>query len=420
MITYRAVPLLTLSLLLLIIGYTSSSYELLIIATVPLVYLSLSREFLMRSKVSPEKLVVQRSVSNLRMTEKSSIDISLKIDNKLSKRVRVYVVDPIGEGVTVEEGCNAALASIKPLDSLTINYKLKAERRGRHVLGPLSLFVTDPLGMYSERYELGDRVYIYAFPYHEPIKKVSLKSEKPGLAYGEIKARVIGIGSEFYGIREYIPGDEIRRISWKASARLGKLLSNEYLSERVADFMIVLDSGEDEEMIRYLEAACRIASALVRMLILQGNRVGIVVHGGYRSWVYLSSGNRHVIRINEELCMAKPGRAPDLDFVLSHLLPHIHPHGSHVIIISPLIDEKVIKAVRAIATIYDVTIFTLTTRYVLRPDSHELHIRILDMLRTEMIESITPLAQVIIWDPSSPLLHTLSGVRYGKRARQAY
>src|SRR5439155_1671090 len=63
--------------------------------------------------------------------------------------------------------------------------------------------------------------------------------------YGRVASRQIGAGADFWGVREYTAGDEVRRINWKASARLDRLFTNEYEGERSGDVVIVVDARRE-------------------------------------------------------------------------------------------------------------------------------------------------------------------------------
>src|SRR5260370_10723852 len=97
-------------------------------------------------------------------------------------------------------------------------------------------------------------------------------------------------------MREYVPGDDPKRINWKASARYNELIVNETEAERVTDVMIVLDTdvtflGTTESEL--FEREVRAAASLTRLLLRQGNRVGLVLQGGERGSRPAGFGKTH-------------------------------------------------------------------------------------------------------------------------------
>jgi uncharacterized protein (DUF58 family) len=92
-----------------------------------------------------------------------------------------------------------------------------------------------------------------------------------------------GEGSEFYGIREYQPGDPLRRVHWRSSARMGRLAVVEYEHDVSVDLTLVLDArrGSDvgEGVETTLETAAAVAASLARMVLEQGNRCRLLIPG---------------------------------------------------------------------------------------------------------------------------------------------
>src|SRR5439155_1167202 len=72
-------------------------------------------------------------------------------------------------------------------------------------------------------------------PAMEDLRRTKLQPRRTRPWYGQVASRQIGAGTDFWGVREYTAGDEVRRINWKASARLDRLFTNEYEGERSGD-----------------------------------------------------------------------------------------------------------------------------------------------------------------------------------------
>ncbi|AFK22124.1 DUF58 domain-containing protein [Pyrococcus sp. ST04] len=98
------------------------------------------------------------------------------------------------------------------------------------------------------------------------------------------KKSLFGLESlEFYGLREYFPGDDVRRIDWKASARLRKLIVRELLKERESDVYIVLDESREMRKAK-IDYVSTLALYLASILIKNGYSVGLIKYweGGYK------------------------------------------------------------------------------------------------------------------------------------------
>jgi uncharacterized protein (DUF58 family) len=114
--------------------------------------------------------------------------------------------------------------------------------RGRHVLPPVALRCTGPLGLMRRDFTRGDPVELSVYPDLPGARRRaaarSRRSRDEGNARGPL-----GLGTEFEAIREYAPDDDIRRVNWKASDRLGRPMTNQYRVEQDREVLFVVDSG---------------------------------------------------------------------------------------------------------------------------------------------------------------------------------
>jgi len=154
-------------------------------------------------------------------------------------------------------------------------------------------------------------------------------------------------------MREYVPGDDPKRINWKASARHNSLIINETEAERVTDIMIVLDTdvsffGPAE--VEMFEREVRAAASIARLLSRQGNRVGLVLQGGERGSVRAGFGKRHERRILYLLAAAEPGRPTvSTSYVMNLLARRMLPGRAQIVLISPLLDPEVKDGINQLA-----------------------------------------------------------------------
>src|SRR5437016_13423600 len=92
-----------------------------------------------------------------------------------------------------------------------------------------------------------------------------------------------GEGSEFYGIREYHPGDPLRRVHWRSSARMGRLAVVEYEHDVSVDLTLVLDARRGSDVgfgsETALEMAVTVAASLARLVLERGNRCRLAIPG---------------------------------------------------------------------------------------------------------------------------------------------
>ena len=142
--------------------------------------------------------------------------------------------------------------------------------------------------------------------------------------------RRMGLGTEFFELSPYTPGDDLRRVNWKASAKLRQLVTNEFEGEQVTDVLVALDcsQGVASKLFDFdaMEFQVSLAASLCWQLILQGNRVGLSVYGAVRTWVNLAFGKRQLLRILDNLAIVKPGPATvPLDYAVESVITTLVP-----------------------------------------------------------------------------------------------
>jgi uncharacterized protein (DUF58 family) len=158
---------------------------------------------------------------------------------------------------------------------------------------------------------------------------------------GNQTARVKGEGIEFADIRGWAPGDRVRSINWRATARRGELHVNQQHPERNTDVVLFLDTFTDvaSGMRGTLDMTVRAATSLAHRYLQRKDRVGVVSFGGLLSWLVPASGTQQLYRIVDSLLQT--------DIVLSFarrgidvLPPRTLPPKALVLALSPLLDVR--------------------------------------------------------------------------------
>ena len=163
------------------------------------------------------------------------------------------------------------------------------------------IFWRDPLGL-TERTLEGARPSLPLERYPPGLQHVgAMRLERTVMLPGEIRTRVAGASGDFYGLREAAPDEPPRRINWRATARTGRLLANDYQLERTGDLIVLLDTRPsalgpevDERLLGVARAAVYgIAESLLRSKV----RIGFAAFGEFLEAVPLSTGRIHRVRV---------------------------------------------------------------------------------------------------------------------------
>jgi uncharacterized protein (DUF58 family) len=151
-------------------------------------------------------------------------------------------------GGLVREGGSVSPFALESLGTASATYSLRPEKRGCYTIGPLEVNVADPLGIFQFRCEVPVASSLIVYPSPVPIPALFLPGGNPYGASPLHSAEMRGEGSEFYGIREYQPGDPLRRVHWRSSARMGRLAVVEYEHDVSVDVTIVLETQRGSEV----------------------------------------------------------------------------------------------------------------------------------------------------------------------------
>ncbi len=219
-------------------------------------------------------------------------------------------------------GENFISTRIGPKGLIKFSYVLEPKVRGEYPLGPLSITVKDRLGFNSEERIVPDSVSdILVYPPYEDIKKIEILGSKRSLQlnYGLQRSKQKGLGSEFYGMRKYVFGDQFRLIDWKASARTQQLIVKEYESERDITVMIVIDSsnsmaGGAIENTKF-EYAIRAGMLLTKVALTRRDSVGVFTFSDKKNMQFL-----------------KPGKGEDHFYQVLDFVAKIKPEGKNRIV----------------------------------------------------------------------------------------
>ena len=361
----------------------------------------LDRKIIPDETFGDEDILVELRIRNLTRAAIGNLEIHEVLDDR----------------IIPEKGTNITPASIGANDEAQVLFEFPSPPRANYQIGPLIVRARDPFGFYLTEKKLGAES-LSVMPRPERIRGAQLRPRHVGPWPGVIPSRVLGIGTEFYSLREYVPGDDPKRINWKASARYNQLITNETEAERVTDIMIVLDTDvtffgptESELFERGVQAAASMASLLLK----QGNRVGLVLQGGERGSIPAGFGKRHERRILYLLAAARPGRATvSTSYVMNLLARRMLPSRAQIVIISPLLDPEIKEGVRKLSAAgYSMLVLspspTLPSSF--EQKTEEIAFKIIMLERSITLLELGRSSTVVDWPIGVPLSALMSKVR---------
>lgn len=159
---------------------------------------------------------------------------------------------------------------------------------GHHVFGPREISVTDPLGIFEFAVIEDEAEPLFVYPRVENLPTMQLGGSRESLDYGVYEVNERGGSTNFMGVREYVPGDQIKQISWRLTAKHGRLLVKEFEKICNTEISILLDmeakfhAGLQSDST--WEYARDISLGLVTQQTGLGNSMQILSQTGYIPW----------------------------------------------------------------------------------------------------------------------------------------
>jgi uncharacterized protein (DUF58 family) len=264
---------------------------------------------------------------------------------------RLAVVSPSGvdrlelaldlpAGVEVADGDGAVALRLAPGEERELGFTVRARRWGVYDLGTVALRAVDRLGLVVWERRLSAEVLLKAYPRPEPVGSVFSAVELQASSGNEV-ARAAGDGIEYADIRDFVPGDRVRAINWRASARRGQLVVNDRHPERNTDVVLLVDSFVDLALRdrSTLDDAVRAAAALAERFLARRDRVGIVGFGGSLRWLRPGLGATQRYRLVETLLetrIEETYAVRDVNLVPARILPP----KALVVALTPLLDPR--------------------------------------------------------------------------------
>jgi uncharacterized protein (DUF58 family) len=245
---------------------------------------------------------------------------------------------PLRHHVTIEAGAWAELPG-----------EIRPARRGRAVIGPITIRTAGPLGLAGRqsRAALIDEVKVY--PALRGRAEVELRFRRAQLLQSGLRSSAYRGGSdEFESLREYRPDDEFRRINWKATARSPKPIANEYREEHNQQVVMLLDASRatagQVEGVSRLEHSLDAAIAVADLAVRVGDQVGALAFGrDVRAFVEPRGGPSQPPRIVNLLFDLEPGlHAANYPQAFSSLLTR-HRRRAWLVLFTDLSEESVLE-----------------------------------------------------------------------------
>ena len=330
-------PLVTLILYLFILAGVFTRNPLLLAVALPFAFYIFPSVLRFPAAI---RFSLERTLSHSRAFQGEQITVTNRITNQSAVRLEeVHIEDQLPGNLELREGESQMLTILEPGESIELVYTVWA-RRGDYHFNTMTVTVHDPFHLIRKICFLSDPRDLMVLPNVKKLKKMPLPLQRPLQRLGVNLARIGGTGLQFFEVREYQPGDSLRRINWHACAKNPELFfTNTFEQERVADIGLILDDREARypwhAQSQYLGYAVDAAAILAETLLSEGNRVGLLIYGTVINWTFPGYGKYQREKIFHALSSAREGTHQVFQR-MENIPTRFFPPKSQIILISPL------------------------------------------------------------------------------------
>jgi uncharacterized protein (DUF58 family) len=271
-------------------------------------------------------------------------ELTLTLDVEGDPVERLELLIDVPAGLAVVDGSPRVVLRLGHDQDRSVDLRLKAQRWGAYLLGGLRVRAHDRFGVLLHEQRLEPALPLKVYPHAETLRAL-LRPQETQVFAGNQVARTRGEGIEFADLRPFAPGDRLRRINWRASARRGTIWVNEAHPERNADVVIFLDTFAEARGggRGTLDLAVGAAGSLAERYLRNKDRVGLVGFGGVLNWLLPATGVVQLYRIVDALLdteIVLNYAWKDLDIIPARTLPP----KALVVALTPLIDKRSVAA----------------------------------------------------------------------------
>lgn len=317
----------------------------------------------------PKELIISREFGS-RFAMGADTEVRIHIQNASNQPVSLVVKDEYPPQMSLN-GVREGRFDVDAQSTNTLIYEVRPPRRGRFEFGQTALRFRSKYRLIWCQTKVVEPVTVKVYPNMRRAREAELKAlGARSVVSSHRKTSWRGEGREFESMRDYVRGDELRHISWTATARRGKLTTRQYQIERDQTILIALDAGrlmtariENETK---LDSAVHASLALFSAAARAGDNSGLVVFGRrIKSYLPPGRGHDHIDAALEALHgvepeMIEPSYPHAFEFIAAN-----SKRRSLVVLLTDLVDEEGSKEL-------------LTSLHILRPRHLPLVVTIAD------------------------------------------
>ncbi|MBD0325900.1 MAG: DUF58 domain-containing protein [Pyrinomonadaceae bacterium] len=272
-------------------------------------------------------------------------EVRIEAFNRTTRPISLYVKDEYPPEMRLN-GLREARIRVEAQTSAALIYGLTPPKRGRFTFGLIAVRYLSRWGLAWAQTAVGESVTVKVYPNMRRAREAELKAlGARSLVSSHRRSSWRGEGREFESLRDYVRGDELRHISWTATARRGKLVTRQYQIERDQTILVAIDAGRlmtaRIERETKLDLAVHAALSLMSAAARGGDNSGLLVFGRQiKAYLPPKRGSEHLDAVLEALHaiepeMIEPSYARAFEYIAANT-----KRRALVVVLTDLVDEE--------------------------------------------------------------------------------
>ena len=205
--------------------------------------------------------------------------VNIVVHNDYSFRVSIRLIDELP--YQLQDAAREKFFPMEPESRFELSYLLTPKERGEYSFGVVNVFARGPLQLVVRRYRAAQPAVVKVYPSFRQMRRYQLLAVANNLQRSGVKRlRQIGHSMEFEQIKEYVRGEDVRTINWKATSRRGSLMVNSYTEEKSQQVYCLINKGRVMKMpyegMTLLDHAINAALMITGVALRNGDKAGLV------------------------------------------------------------------------------------------------------------------------------------------------
>lgn len=227
-------------------------------------------------------IIAKRNLPN-KLSNSDENVIWINVENKYFFKAKIDIIEELP--VQFQKRDFKYGFSLNPGQKYSFDYSVRPVERGEYHFGRMLVFVSSPLKILKRKFTFcGKDTMVKVYPSYIQMRKYEfLALNNRNYEHGLKKIRRLGHTMEFEQIKSYVPGDDIRTINWKTTAKHGKLMVNQYQDEKSQPIYSLIDTGRLMKMpfegLKLLDYAINSVLAFSNIVLLKKDKAGLLEFG---------------------------------------------------------------------------------------------------------------------------------------------